>query len=130
MKVSALLVLFCVALSVAEPKLKSSKQLKVFQENGCANCHKIHNVSEFTDYGKWARDKGYGCTNLLSLIKLHNIKGPAMERAREVFVQNKCSVCHNVEGKGIGKENLTTYGLRMKKENLGCVALYKSLLGK
>jgi cytochrome c len=87
-------------------------------------------VSEFTDYGKWARDRGYGCTNLLSLIKLHNVKGPAMERAREVFVQNKCSVCHNVEGKGIGKENLTTYGLRMKKENLGCAALYKSLLGK
>jgi cytochrome c len=87
-------------------------------------------VSEFTDYGKWARDRGYGCTNLLSLIKLHNVKGPAMERTREVFVQNKCSMCHDVQGKGIGKENLTAYGLRMKRENLGCTALYNALLGK
>ncbi|MFZ8862911.1 MAG: hypothetical protein ACO2PP_20740 [Thermocrinis sp.] len=91
MKVSVLLVLFCAALSLAESRLKSSKQLKVFQEKGCANCHKIHNVSEYTDYGKWARDKGYGCTTLLSLIKLHNVKGPDMERAREVFFRTNAA---------------------------------------
>ncbi|QWK19324.1 MAG: hypothetical protein KNN13_07425 [Hydrogenobacter thermophilus] len=122
-----LMILLVVESLWAEPALKSQRELTVFRENGCANCHNIHKVSQFTDYGKWARDRGYGCINLLSLIKLHNVKGPALERAREVFVQNKCSVCHDVGGKGIGRENLTSYGIRIKKEKLGCTAIFKAL---
>ncbi|MEZ0360902.1 MAG: c-type cytochrome [Hydrogenobacter sp.] len=129
MKEVVVLILIVVSSIVwSQPMLQSQKQLAVFKENGCANCHNIHKVSEFTDYGKWARDRGYGCINLLSLIKLHNIKGPALERAKEVFVQNKCSVCHEVSGKGVGKENLTSYGVKIKREQLGCTALYKALL--
>lgn len=114
---------------IKETTHANKKVIRVFKENGCINCHKLHNVAEFTPYGEWAKTRGYGCVNLLTLIrKAHNIKGPAITRAREVFIQNKCSVCHDVEGKGTGRENLTPHGVKMKKANLGCTGVYKELL--
>ncbi len=100
--------------------------LEVFQKYGCKNCHVYPGLKDYTEYGKEAMSKGYGCISLLTKVKSHT----ASLEAREWFKKNKCSECHDIDGKGIGRQNLTDFGVKMEEQNLGCVGVFKELRGE
>ncbi len=124
------------AISCASPKKEGRTHLKdarhplsaleVFQKYGCKNCHVYPGLKDYTDYGKEAMSKGYGCVSLLTKVKSHS----ASLEARQWFKKNRCSECHDIDGRGVGRQNLTAFGVKMEEQNLGCVGVFKDLRGE
>ncbi len=110
---------------------KTSPQLPllkaIFRANGCANCHgvasepKVKGVT-FTDSGKTAAELGNGCINLLSKIaNLSELKEQMAAETKQTFEDHGCVKCHDVEGAGATKANLTDVGVQFQNMNLGCI---------
>jgi len=125
--------LSCISTGKGEKKRAKSAEhplsaLEVFQKYGCKNCHVYPGLKEYTEYGKEAAQKGYGCISLLTKIKSHN----ASLEARRWFRENRCSECHDIDGRGTGRQNLTPFGLEleMERRDLGCVGVFKELRGE
>ncbi len=129
--ISVVLTLSCTSIGKGREKQANISEhpisaLEVFRKYGCKNCHVYPGLKEYTDYGKEAALKGYGCISLLTRIKSHS----ASLEARRWFRENRCSECHDIGGKGTGRQNLTPFGLEMEKRDLGCVGVFKELRGE
>lgn len=102
--------------------------VSTFKNQGCITCHNIEKPSTFTHYGEQAKDKHYGCISMLNYIKTHNFQDITENKLKKLFTEHKCSTCHDINGEGQGRENLTSFGINMKNKNLGCVSIFTSLI--
>jgi cytochrome c553 len=136
---------FLVSLRMAESEGKVLEGEEVFRtdcnagfvRNQCVTCHDLQGRGalrqNLTPTGLDYFGRNLGCIANLTTIKgqkdvgVHRPLPDRISLVRKHFQQFNCLKCHNIDGEGTTRANLTEYGFAMHEAGMGCIVCLNAI---